>query len=833
MANRNGLTLIDGSTRYPFTLFNDPKNGRKLSVTSREWEHGDTLSYWKEPLHPWDGGLNSDRLPSPSHYFGSTRTFAPNTYAKANADLSNKGLLIPPPLLNTIAAGSFDITLVGTSSATATNVSSVNFNYPATIRPGDIAFFYVQANDAVTDTIGSTRGFQIGTQQNNGNQHGALLYEVLSGSVTTNTVTYGGTLADELTVICIVYRNVLQSSFVDQTSFTVDNTSPYTTGTITPSQDNCMVIAFTGKISAGAATPNNGFTSQISINGANNSLNISDKLQTTATAVNCAVTYTGGDASGEAIIISIKRTAVSITDPIKFVNFNSKSWTATGTQLLSINSSYTLAIEAVMPASITDLAVFNNELIVGLGASTKIYKATAASPEVFSQATDNTYAVKLAVVGKNLWRSTSNVGVSSCTTTPLTLSNWGTTYNVGNTSWAINCLIDYDGNLWVGKQDGFYTPDVTTTFWNQTPQMLAYPDTNNCVGSFVAKGYLWAPSLPGLLRIRQGESVFKGPELSNRPAMRFHTHSGVEWAGNIYLVCHDHGSVEQTAIIKMIENGDNYIYHEWARLGSTTAAGIIGINIYPTNPSLMVGHGSVIKYIKLGRGGGREIDDANYGYGLSWEIETGHIQPTIDMSLVSGLLGINIVTDQDASETIDTIQYKIEEGSYTNMLTTQEGGGTMPVTNTSGYTSVTRYAASGAQGQFFSFKVAGSMSDAALGTDRPEIREMWAFGYTRPRVVDIIELQIYAEVHALGANMIPQGRDAGEVARLFRAWKRDQTELQIELPEYEASRTIRGRIVAVSDEELLIEPGTSDNDKRTAVLTIRLVRDDFAGAYAS
>ena len=191
---------------------------------------------------------------------------------------------------------------------------------------------------------------------------------------------------------------------------------------------------------------------------------------------------------------------------------------------------------------------------------------------------------------------------------------------------------------------------------------------------------------------------------------------------------------------------------------------------------------------------------------------------------------MQIVTDQDASETIDTVQYKIEGGSYTNMLTTQEGGGTMPITNTSGYNAITRYAASGAIGQFFGFYLAGSMSDAHSGVDRPETREIWAFGYTRPRTTDLIKVPIYADRRAIAGSGIPQGRSSGEVARLFKAWKRDQTVLTGTIPDYEESHTTRFRVADVSDEEMLAAESTTGEDIRSAVVTVTLIRDDMAGA---
>ena len=92
MANRTEVTVVDGSTRYPFTIHRDEQTGRDVTISTKPWEVGDSQGYWKKPLHPWDGGLANSRL------------FNEHVYAKANADLTNEGLLVPPPLINGIKA---------------------------------------------------------------------------------------------------------------------------------------------------------------------------------------------------------------------------------------------------------------------------------------------------------------------------------------------------------------------------------------------------------------------------------------------------------------------------------------------------------------------------------------------------------------------------------------------------------------------------------------------------------------------------------------------------------------------------------------------------------
>ncbi len=637
MANRNQLLINDNGAKYDFTIFQSDK-GREVEILSKDWENS-PQGYWKIPLHPWDAGLNSDRL----------ENF--RCYAKANADLSNRGLLLPPPLITTPDTGTFPLTLVTTGFNSGNNVTSAGINVPASLKIGDLVLLFVTSTDADVHTLaasspaGTFTGLQ--SQQTNTNHRSRLFYKTFEGETGSYTISTGGVTVDTIGGIVAVIRNASISGLINTSAATTDSTSPYTTPSITPSANNCMIVGFASNSTNAVMGIPASWTTAGTVNDTGLALRGAYYQQSTAAAITGEFT-SSGNTDGATWAVAINPANPSFTTITKFVDFNNKAWTFSSNYLISVDSSYVVTVEAAFANSITDIVSFANTLVVGFGYSTKIY--TVSTSGVYTQASDNTYAGKFAVVGKNLWRSTSAVAVSSCTTSPLTLSSWGADYSVGSSSWDINVLIDYAGSIWVGKPDGFYAPDVNSNFWNQTPQLLQYPEDDNCKGAFTAKGYLWAPTISGLLRITYGESVFRGPELSNRPDFRWHTHAGYSWGDVIYLSCHDHASVEQTCIIKMVEDKDNisendYIYHEWVRLGSTTAAGALGVTIQPTNPSLLIGHGTSIKYIKLGRGGGRDIDDPNYGYGLSWEIETGLIRPTKDLSLVAGLVGIIIVTE--------------------------------------------------------------------------------------------------------------------------------------------------------------------------------------------
>ena len=969
-SNLQGIEITDtDSTVYHYEIFKRGDNQQRgVSISPKEWEIGDPISYWKEPLFPFDGGLRQDRLPRVASI--TTEHNRARTYSKANIDASNDGVLVPPPAFGTLN------------------------------------------------------------------------------------------------------------------------------------------------------TPNN---------------------------------------------------AQPLGPP---VIFDSLEFFLCGRYIITVDSTGAIATDKDFgsgQAGVT-MAVFNNELIVGMGESVKIWKRNTSA--TWTQATDSTFAIALGVVGNKLWRAESINKMSNCITAPNTLASWTPAlpnqYSVGDTTYSIHTIVDYGGVPWALKADGAYAPDPQSAFYNQAPQISAWPHADNGKGAFVAQGYLWVPTIIGLLRVSPGESLIRGPEKSNRPDFRYWVRGGVEWGDSIYLLVTDETALSETFICKMskdkygLTQGQEYIYHEWCRLGSVSKGYSIGINTWPsggtssitrdagtvadltgvgtitwgtasnavssnnsyataaagtshylrfsnfgfslastdtllgflvsverkgssgtanvtqsapanafnqagagtltwtisgsitvvgdagqnastyhlvrnqfgfalpadatilgievtitthtvdgtvlstiidnivklyqgslpvgtnkstganrngfnndpvaitygsstdtwgltldgsdindttfgvaysatfqvtnsiliydsvsikvyytasgvvdnvikivnasgavvgnsladtatswpnvdtvkeyggsgnlwgtnltpanindidfgfvvsatvpsgvtasidygtitviysqqalgaTAPTLFVSHGSTIKSINLGFGSGRDIDDPNYVFGASMEVESGLSQCVQDVTLVSGLIGISLVGKIRSTDSI-TLQYALgADSSYTNLLTTQEGGGTAAITGTGIYEQVTRYCAPNTTGPYFKYKLTGTLG-AGAGTNRCEIRVMWAFGYVRPKVTDLIKVPIYADRNAQH-NGIPQGASGGDTLRRFRAWKRDQTVVALRLADYEESRTIRARVFDIEGDEVISEKDTDGTSREVLVANVVFMRDDFANVYGN
>lgn len=471
----------------------------------------------------------------------------------------------------------------------------------------------------------------------------------------------------------------------------------------------------------------------------------------------------------------------------------------------------------------------------------------------WTQASDNVFALAFAVSGAPgqgnyvLWRGHDVNQVSSTTTAPLTLANYTPAdpneYLVGDTTYAIYDMQDYGGVVWVRKGDGLYAPDAQGRFKNQAPQLAKTPSTDSGHRMFVAQGSLWVPAIDGLYRIKPGKSNKRGPELTFRPNYRFRVRTGVEYGDFIYLIVSDTGAVDASFICKMEANADKapegreYVYQEWARLDGTSVGYALSVNTAGTNPKLVATYGANgCRYIVLGRGGGRDCDDANYTYGTSLTIETGGMAVSSDLSMLSTLVGVDILCDFSRSNESLTASYRwdaITGGeSYTDLLTTSEGGGSAAISSTTAsvISKVTRYAASNNQGRMLELKLAGTLVSATTGTTRPVIREVWAHGYSHPTHTDVISIAITLQ----DVGNFTGGRvGAIETERLFRDWQNEGMEIIGELQGYERSRNTRFLIRKV--ERVNVEsttgthPGTRTNLEQ---LKVQLVRVDRSGQIA-
>ena len=529
-----------------------------------------------------------------------------------------------------------------------------------------------------------------------------------------------------------------------------------------------------------------------------------------------------------------KANSVTVTNgsnPSKAVEFNSLVFFLGGRYMHYYNpadNTVTQDKDFGVGLAAVDMAVFNSELVVAMGESEKLYTRNTAG--TWTQATDNTFAIALGVVNSQLWRAESTNKISNCITAPRTLTSWAPAspnqYTVGDTTYAINTIKDYNGAIYVGKGDGMYAVDPTFKFNNQTPQLLRRPHTDNCKGSEVMQGALWVPSSAGLIRIKGTQSKVMGPEKSNRRGLRPWVRGMAEFKDAIYLLVTDEQSATNTAVWKMVRDQYDpnlYTYHELIRPSSTTKGYFLFITSVGTNPKMLHGYGNNIFHYTMGRGGGPDIFDSNYEYAADMEIELGLVQMAEDLSIPVVVQGIEVMLLQPAgiSATL-TASYRAgtDDGAYT-AFRDETAAGTTTITGATVYTLKRMFAQTPVEANTIAIKLVGSIT---AGDTTQTIRELWLFGWSRPKVVDEITVAIPCDGLSLNAFGGAIGKSPEELYNLFRGWYNTSEILTIELPDYAESDTVKVLVSAVELTEQTPLAGEGEQSITRRILAIKLQR---------
>lgn len=532
----------------------------------------------------------------------------------------------------------------------------------------------------------------------------------------------------------------------------------------------------------------------------------------------------------------------STTAPVKMVNFNNELFILCTDDVYRIQSDGTITQDKDLATDYsgggTDMVVFNGELIVAMGESVKIAKRNTSG--TWAQASDNVFAVNLAVVGDRLWRSHDTCQLDSCTTTPLTLSNWSTdNFTVGDSTFTTDAMVEYGGVLCVKKANGVFMGDDEGRFHNQAPQLESQQEATGPQSLFTAGSYLWTCGKFGLLRMAPGEAIFVGPDLTQMEDMRFDIKAGLEYKGAIYLVCQDLGAESLDFICKMVpirrdieaDTPLDYIYHHYTTMGTDCAA--LGVLLSSTNPRLYVGRGSNASFYVLGRGAGQDITDANYKFGTSSVLEVGVFTPTRDMAQLSTLVGVTTVLIIPSTNDTCTVAASKDDQAFVNLLNTQEGGGSAAITTTSSdWAAATRYASASSpvQGRFFNVRLTMATDAARTPSTVWRVREVYAFGYSHPLQTDRFQIGIYA-----GSSLRQRANpalDPDDLVQHFRRWRTLGSVLTVEIPEYREGVTIRGIVTDgpfVQQASETFGPGFRSEQEQ--VVVVEITRVDFAGAY--
>lgn len=504
------------------------------------------------------------------------------------------------------------------------------------------------------------------------------------------------------------------------------------------------------------------------------------------------------------------------------------------------------------------LTVVGGQLIVCCGETDFIQRKPAGGGAWVASA--DVYAQVILPTRRTVWRvrngttaidnsvSGMDANTSSLATAMMTDANWTSPgssagYVVGDSSYQVRWGVEYQGGAWFGRADGMFQNDTEGNYFNRTPQLRESPDIGNALGSAVIFGSLFVPSKNrGLLRVRTGESIAVGPEQIGTPNKSWWVRSMVEHNRAAYLLATDEQGTRQS-VLKMVPDdlgisGQEYVFHELQDVVGTNKSPWLQIFQATTNPELFWGGGSATTtgtYSRLGRGGGRDIDDSNYQYAAAGELITGNIRPSAGRSMQATLHGVDVYTTMLGTSPTLTITYNVDDfvgaEPATTMYTNRESasGSSVSSSGRARFYATT----SGATGSTFNFKFALAQGGTPAGTTRSMVHEAYAFGVLKPFITDYIQLTLdCADGDGVGQNGIRIGKRAKEVYRQCKAWQRDNSVLTMNLAEYEEDKTVRVIVVDATEGVKETREGTNRPKKNTAV-TLVLKRMDYAGAYGT
>lgn len=236
--------------------------------------------------------------------------------------------------------------------------------------------------------------------------------------------------------------------------------------------------------------------------------------------------------------------------------------------------------------------------------------------------------------------------------------------------------------------------------------------------------------------------------------------------------------------------------------------------------------GTTIYYIKLGRGAGRDIDDSNYEYQPTFYLQTGRFQPIQDLSIESLFHGVDVVTSLGDEDRL-SVAVSADGGAFIDLATDMEHAGVTELSSTRPLTKTRLYAPRGLFGKTFDILLYGKSASSNSGTLRPEVYEVWAFGFARPIHHNIIEVALKVSSKSRVSGMAT-GLSFHEAMQLWRSWIDGLEILTVESPFISWIPT--GRFIAVDMQVLPVaeKPGPVA-PMQFVNLSVKLVQVQYGG----
>ena len=162
----------------------------------------------------------------------------------------------------------------------------------------------------ITDSEGNTYTTAVARTGSTFGGRARIAYVYNPTTSASHTWTASG--SGEAVAICVRWYSGAASSPLDQTNSSQGSGGTRQPGSITPSEDNCLVVTGVGVFTVSTATIDSGYTVQGTLVGSSSfswGMSLADIIQTTATATNPTWTVTDGTGGYAGVIASFKAAA--------------------------------------------------------------------------------------------------------------------------------------------------------------------------------------------------------------------------------------------------------------------------------------------------------------------------------------------------------------------------------------------------------------------------------------------------------------------------------------------------------------------------------------------
>ena len=398
--------------------------------------------------------------------------------------------------------------------------------------------------------------------------------------------------------------------------------------------------------------------------GAATSITDSNKTWGTTRFVGARVKIVSGMGVGQnRSIVSHTDTALTVAtwdlnpdNTSKYVIYDTDYWTSVGTPGLGAVTG--------RPAVGSNVAYFPQGTV-----TTRRMRVNASSHDFADDATDDSdllYTFYDAVDGAQIWRAVNGTTMSVARSVVKawgTNLTFGTAITVGNINSKITGMLDYNGQLWVFKEDSFWT--ISNDRASRVNVGLdAMPDDNNGIAPVAHNLFLYFPWSHSVERFYSGTLDDVGPwKGAGLPSGRTGPVSSMEPAIAWIFEGVNGGSSNTSSVLCYDGRGLHELFRAWE-----AGQRVQGIKWQPQDdarPKLWISVGGDIARLKFPLNTLNPLRDATFPY----QHEAVLITSSIDMGaarLPKFIKEITLTTENLASGTECRIEYQIDENIGTS-----------------------------------------------------------------------------------------------------------------------------------------------------------------------